>query len=167
MRVEKWESFPGWPLLLWLQLLTLYCAVGNMTLCFGIPSWNMLLLIFFFLLKWVVSLCFVLHRAHIEERRSALILDGFYWVTRSPHPVPLGNGCSVPRVLVFSWIFGTEAEQCNNAGFFWAHFHNFNWAYCVKLHLPAAFSSFFLSFFFGVLRLRGLWLPLSWSSSSL
>lgn len=34
------ESFPYWPSLLWLQLLKPYGAVGTMTLCCGIPSWN-------------------------------------------------------------------------------------------------------------------------------
>lgn len=97
-------------MLLRLLLLTRYCAVGNMTRCFGIFSRN--------------SQAFVGRSefcpssgALFEERRAALILDGFYWAMLSPHPVLLGSGCSLPWELGFSWIFGAQTEECNTAGF--------------------------------------------------
>lgn len=52
-----------------------------------------------------------------EERRAALILDGFYWVILSPHPVLLGSDFTLPWELGFSCIFGAQTEECNTAGF--------------------------------------------------
>lgn len=47
--------------------------------------------------------------AHFEELHAALILDSFYWVILSPHPVLLG------RRLHTS--LGAQTEKCNTAGF--------------------------------------------------
>lgn len=52
-----------------------------------------------------------------EERRAALILDGFYWVTLAPHPVLLGSDFTLPWELGFSCIFGAQTEECNIVGF--------------------------------------------------
>lgn len=97
-------------MLLRLLLLTRYCAVGNMTRCFGIFSrYSQAFVGRFSVLRPSSGALF-------EERRAALILDGFYWVILS-HPVLLGSGCSLPRELGFSWIFGAQTEECSTAGF--------------------------------------------------
>lgn len=82
-----------------------------MTRCFGIFSRNSQAFVGCFSVFCPSS------GALFEERRAALILDGFYWVILSPHPVLLGSDCSLPWELGFSWIFGAPTEECNTAGF--------------------------------------------------
>lgn len=108
--VRELESFPGWPLPLRLLLLTRYCAVGNMTRCFGIFSRNPQAFVGRFSVFCPSSAA--LWRAPRCSYFRRLLLGDM-----SPHPVLLGSGCSLPWELGFSWIFGAQTEECNTAGF--------------------------------------------------
>lgn len=77
-----------------------------MTLCFGISARNSQAFV------GRLSVFCPSPGAHFEELHAALILDSFYWVILSPHPVLLGRS---PHTSLGAWIYLDQTEKCNTA----------------------------------------------------